>query len=116
MAVYQGLELALVSQDAVANSSRVRIVWQSTQTGASYNDYLRTGKVTVRVGGESTEYSVDYRLSKNATVTVADMTLTVPHTPDGQGHIWVQTWMDTDISAGEVTLQKELTLAADDVK
>lgn len=111
MAVSQNLTLTQSSQDATALTSKVRILWTSTQTDDSFNSYKRTAKYYVSVnGGAEVEYSVSYTLPKNKTQTIVDTTITVKHTADGKGSVKVRTWMDTDISAGEVVQIKTLTL------
>lgn len=111
MAVSQSLAVTQESQNVAANTSRVRILWQSTQTGDSWNGYTRTAKYYVSVnGGAETEYSIAYTLPKGATKTILDVTITVAHKADGTGSVKVRTWMDTDISAGVVQLSKTLAL------
>lgn len=111
MAVSQSLTLTQVSQSVVGNSSQVRILWTSTQTGESYNIYKRTAKYYVSVnGGAEVVYSVTYNLPKQTTATILDTTITVPHTAAGAGQVKVRTWMDTDISAGVVQKESVLTL------
>lgn len=105
MAVSQTLSVTEVSgsADIASNTSKVRILWQSTQTGDSWNGYTRVAKYYVSInGGSETEYSVSYTLPKNATKTIVDTTITVPHNDDGTGSVRVRTWMDTSISAGIV--------------
>ena len=46
MAVYQTLTVTQISQDQEKNCSTVRILWKSTQTGASYNMVEATGVCT----------------------------------------------------------------------
>ena len=111
MAVSQSLTLTQVSQSIEENTSQVRILWKSTQTDASYNDYKRTAKYYVSInGGAEVTYSVSYTLPKGKTKTVLDKTITVPHNADGTGTVSVRTWMDTDISAGVVKKNASLTL------
>lgn len=111
MAVSQSLAVTQSSQSVSANTSKVRILWKSTQTGDSYNGYTRTAYYYVSVnGGSETKYSVSYTLPKGATKTIVDKTITVNHKADGTGSVKVRTWMDTDISAGVVTQTKTLTL------
>ena len=113
MAVSQTLTLTEVvgSPSVATNTSQVRILWQSTQTGESYNAYTRTAKYWVAInGGAGTEYSVTYTLPKGTTKTILDTTITVPHRDDGSGTVTVATWMDTDISAGVVEKSQTLTL------
>lgn len=111
MAVSQSLTLTQSSQSVSGNYSKVRILWTSTQTGDSHNDNTRTAKYYVSInGGAETEYSVSYTLPKAKTKTIVDATITVNHKADGTGKVKVRTWMDTRISAGEVTLSKTLTL------
>ena len=113
MAVSQTLTLTEVvgSPSVATNTSQVRILWQSTQTGDSRNDYTRTAKYWIAInGGAGTEYSVTYTLPKGTTKTILDTTVTVPHKDDGSGTVTVATWMDTDISAGVVEKSQTLTL------
>ena len=111
MAVSQSLTLTESDVKTLNNTSKVRILWQSTQTGESWNGYTRTAKYYVSInGGAEKEYSVSYTLPQNATTTIVDTTLTVNHKPDGSGSITVRTWMDTSISVGVVTQTKSLNL------
>lgn len=112
MAVYQSLTLSQISQNIQDNTSQVRILWESTQTGASHNDYSRTAYYDVYInGGQVTQYSVSYTLPQGTTKTIVDTTITVPHRNDGTGTITVNTWMDTRISAGVVKKSQTLTLS-----
>lgn len=110
MAVSQKLTLKETSVDTLANSSKVKIVWTSTQTGDSHNDNTRTAKYWITINGKKTEYTVSYTLPEDTTKTILSRTITVPHRDDGTGTVKVETWMDTRISAGEVELSKSLTL------
>ena len=113
MAVSQSLQVTEVSgsTNISANTSKVRILWQSVQSGESRNDYTRTAKYYVSInGGAETEYSVSYTLPQNSTKTIVDTTITVTHKGDGTGSVKVRTWMDTEISAGVVELSKTVTL------
>lgn len=99
------------SVNNAANTSKVRILWQSTQTGDSWNGYTRTAKYYVSInGGAETTYSVSYTLPQNTTKTIVDTTITVTHNGDGTGSVKVRTWMDTSISAGVVEKSQSLTL------
>ena len=113
MAVSQTLSVTNVA-DSVnnsANTSRVRILWQSTQSGDSWNGYTRVAKYYVSVnGGAEVEYTVSYTLPKGTTNTIVDTTITVPHKPDGTGTVSVRTWMDTSISAGVITKSQTIEL------
>lgn len=111
MAVNQSLTLTQVSQDTQNNTSKVRILWTSTQTGGSYNDTSRTAYYYVSAnGGSETENAVTYTLPYQSTKTLVDTTVTVQHDSSGNGYITVRTWMNTNISAGVVQLSKSLTL------
>lgn len=111
MAVTQSLYLTQESQDIIANSSTVRILWQSRQTGESYNLIERIAYYYVSINGAAeVEYSVNYKLPINTLQTIVDTTIEVPHTSDGRGTVSVRTWMDTRISAGVVQLEKSLDL------
>ena len=114
MAVTQTLSLTEVagSVNIFANTSKVRILWQSTQTGDSFNGYTRTAKYYVSInGGAEKEYVVSYTLPQNSTKTIVDTTLTVTHKSNGTGTIKVRTWMDTRISAGVVEKTHTITLS-----
>lgn len=111
MAVSQSLTLTESNVVTSANTSKVRILWQSTQTGESWNGYTKTAKYYVSInGGAETEYLVNYTLPQNATATIVDTTITVKHKTDGSGSVKVRTWMDTGISVGVVTQTKTLNL------
>lgn len=113
MAVTQSLSVTEVSGsiNTSANTSKVRILWKSTQTGDSWNGYTRTAKYYVSInGGAEKEYVVSYTLPQNSTNTIVDTTLTITHKSDGSGSVKVRTWMDTRINAGEIEQTKTLTL------
>ena len=113
MAVSQTLSVTEVSGsvNTSANTSQVRILWKSTQSGDSWNGYTRTAKYYVSInGGAEKEYSVNYTLPKGTTVTILETTLTVSHNSDGSGSVRVRTWMDTSISAGVVEKSQSLNL------
>lgn len=113
MSVSQTLSVTEVSGsvNTSANTSKVRILWKSTQSGESWNGYTRTAKYYVSInGGAETEYSVNYTLPQNATTTIVDTTITVNHKADGTGTVKVRTWMDTSISAGVVEKSQTINL------
>ena len=113
MAVSQSLSVTEVSGsvNATDNTSKVRILWTSTQTNNSHNNNTKTAKYYVSInGGAETEYSVSYTLPLTSTKTIVDTTITVAHKADGSGTVSVRTWMDTSISAGVVQKSKTLTL------
>lgn len=111
MAVYQNLTLTQLSQDIPGNTSRVRVVWESVQTGLSYNDVSRTAKVTMTVNGTAfAAESVTYSLPAGQKTTIFDRVVTVSHDALGQAEFTVNTWMDTHISAGVVELKKTVNL------
>ena len=111
MAVSQSLMLTESDVVNLDNTSKVRILWKSKQTGESWNGYTRTAKYYVSINGEAeTEYSVSYTLPQSSTATIVDKTITVTHKTNGSGSVKVRTWMDTDISAGVVEQTKSLTL------
>lgn len=113
MAVSQSLTVTEVagSVNTANNTSKVRILWTSTQSGESRNDYTRTAYYYVSInGGAETQYSVSYTLPRETTKTIVDVTLTVTHNENGAGTVRVRTWMDTGISAGVVEKSQTLTL------
>ena len=114
MAVTQTLTVTQVagSQDVASNTSKVRIVWISTQTGQSYNNVTKTAYYWITTpDGVETKYSVSYTLPMGTAKTIVDKTITVTHKNDGTGTVSVRTWMPTGISAGDVELGPEtLTL------
>ena len=106
-----GLEKVANSKNIANNTSQVRILWKSTQSGESWNGYTRTAYYWITTpDGTETKHSVSYTLPKGTTKTILDKTITVTHKDDGSGEVKVRTWMDTDISAGVVELSKALTL------
>ena len=106
MAVYNSLTLEEVSYSVANNTSEVRMLWTSTQTGQSYNANTRTGYYVFN----GSSGSVEYTLPANTTVTIFDETFTVSHNSDGTGSVSANTWMDTRISAGEISKEASLTL------
>ena len=111
MGLSQTLSVTETSYSIVDNTSQVRILWTSTQSGNSWNGYTRTAYYYYSInGGSETSKSVSYTLPKDSTVTIVDTTLTVAHNSNGSGTIKVRTWMDTDISYGVVEDSKTLTL------
>lgn len=112
MSVNQSLTLEQVGQSIANNTSKVRIKWTSQQTGSSYNNAPGDKAyyyITIN-GGTRTEHTVAFTLPQNTAKTILDTTLTVNHKADGTGSIKVETWMDTEISAGVITQTKTLTL------
>lgn len=111
MAVSQTLKLYQGTQDAVSNTSKLRILWKSTQSGDSRNLNTRTANYWVSVnGGTEQKYSVNYTLPKGNTVTILDTTITVPHDDLGKCTVKVRTWMDTQISAGVIRKSASIDL------
>lgn len=114
MAVTQTLQVSEVagSVDSVNNSSKVRIIWQSKQTGDSHNDYTRAAEwwLCINGGQKTKQVNVTYTLPQNTTKTIMDVTIDVPHKEDGSGTVQVYTKMDTGISAGVVERYAECTL------
>lgn len=110
MAVYQTLKLTETGVDNLTNTSKVKVVWKSQQTGESHNDNKRTAKYWITANGVRTEYSVDYTLPANTTETILSKTFTIPHAEDGTGTVKVETWMDMRIWTGVVEMKKTLTL------
>lgn len=112
MSVFQTLTLEQVGQSIANNTSKVRIKWTSQQTGSSYNDAPGDKAyyyITLN-GGTRTEHTVAFTLPQNTTKTILDTTITVNHNPDGTGSVKVDTWMNTEISAGIIEQTKTLTL------
>lgn len=111
MAVYQSLKLTQLSQNPENNTSQVRILWQSTQTGSSYNMIAHDGSYWIRVNGQPEQvYTVNYYLPQNTTHTILDTVVTVEHNAKGEAKMQVGTWMDTRLSAGVVEQTEELSL------
>lgn len=112
MSVNQTLTLEQIGQSITNNTSKVRIKWTSQQTGSSYNNAPGDKAyyyITIN-GGTRTEHTVAFTLPQNTTKTILDTTLTVNHKADGTGSIKVETWMNTEISAGVIEQTKTLTL------
>ena len=112
MSVSQTLKLYQVSQDAADNTSELRILWKSSQSGDSHNNNTRTANYWISVnGGAEQKYSVNYTLPKGKTQTILDVTIVVPHDDLGRCSVSVRTWMDTKISAGVVQKSASIDLA-----
>lgn len=111
MAVYQSLTLTQLSQDIKTNTSQVHILWQSTQTGSSYNHYANPATYWVSInGGAEFEETENCILPYRETQTLAETTVTVDHDEKGEATVTVRTRMDTKLSAGVVELTKTLVL------
>ncbi len=110
MAVYQTLSITQLSQDVQQNCSKIRVVWKSTQTGASYNMVEATGIYTLYVNGQEHMENIRYVLPKQTEQIILDREETVFHDSKGEALIEVETWMDTKISAGVVKLYEKLQL------
>lgn len=111
MATTQSLTLTQVSQSPQNNTSKVRILWTTTQTGASYNNYTKEVYYWVSVnGGAETKYSVYSSLPYQTTKTVVDTTIDVAHDERGDCTVSVRTSFVTGISAGTITKQASLKL------
>lgn len=114
MATTQALTLTQVSQSVADNTSKVRILWTTTQTGPSYNNYTLTGYYWVSInGGAETKYPASSTLPKGTTKTILDATITVNHNEYGNCTVKVRTSFDTCISAGVIT--KSATLELDQI-
>lgn len=111
MAISQTLTLTQVSQNIAANTSQVRILWQSTQTGVTQYNAQKKATWWLRTnGGAWQAYYVYYTLPQNSTVTIVDTTVTVSHDSSGSCTLDVSTEMNTNTYTGTVTLDKQLTL------
>lgn len=111
MSVSQTLKLYQVSQDAADNTSELRILWKSSQSGDSHNNNTRTANYWISVNGSTEQkYPVNYTLPKGKTQTILDVTITVPHDDLGRCSVSVRTWMDTKISAGVVQKSASIDL------
>lgn len=111
MAVYQSLTLTQLAQDSAENTSRIRVQWQSVQTGSSYNQVSHTAKLWLTVNGvEVLADAIAYTLPYGSTAVICDREFTVNHDENGQAAVTARTWMDTRISAGVVELSKSLQL------
>lgn len=109
MAVTQSLTLTEKSYSVANNTSTVRLLWTSTQTGQSHNDYTKTASYTIN----GTTYSVNYTLPANTTKTIVDKDFTIKHNSDGTKTVTASTKMNTGISAG--TIQKSASLTLTDI-
>ena len=111
MAVYQNLSVTQLGQNGEENTSVIKILWQSTQTGLSYNAIADTGRYTVIVNGqEQVTREVTFVLPQNTTETIVSAEEVISHNDKGEAEVTVKTWMNTHISAGIVELSQTLKL------
>lgn len=111
MAVYQNLSVTQLGQNGEENTSVIKILWQSTQTGPSYNAIADTGRYTVIVNGqEQVTREVTFVLPPNTTETIVSAEEVIFHNDKGEAEVTVKTWMNTHISAGIVELSQTLKL------
>ena len=113
MAVNQNLTITQVSQSIANRTSTIRILWTTTQTGTSYNNYSKDGTCSVYLNGSTAAYktySVSSILPKQSTKTILDTTLVVNHDGNGECVVSVRTSMATGLNAGTITLSENLTL------
>ena len=114
MAVSQALSVTEVAGSANVqnNTSQVRILWTSTQSGESHNLNTRSANYYVQINENAmaTPFVVSYTLPKNTTKTIVDTIITVPHRDDGTATVSVETWMDTRIGIGVVSMTQTLEL------
>ena len=111
MAVSQNLTLTELSYDVATNSSKVRILWTSTQTDDSYSNYTLNAYYWVaQNSGVGQKFATTTTLPLRQTVTILDKTITVVHNSDGTGSVRVETQIATGISAGTITKKASLTL------
>ncbi len=111
MAVYQNLSVTQLGQNGEENSSVIKILWQSTQTGPSYNAIADVGRYTVTVNGqEQFTREVTFVLPQNTTETIVSAEEVIFHNDKGEAEVTVRTWMNTHISAGIVELSQTLKL------
>lgn len=114
MATTQSLTLTQVSQSVLTNKSIVRILWTTTQTGTSYNDYEKVGYYWVSVNGApETKHTIYSTLPWQSTKTIVDTTIEVEHDQYGDCTVAVRTSMATGISAG--TIAKSASLKLDNI-
>lgn len=111
MATTQALTLTQVSQTVENNTSKVRILWTSTQTGDSYNLYEKVGYYWVSINGSpETKHTVYSTLPRQTVKTIVDTTIEVPHNTSGDCTVSVRTSFATGISAGTIELEESLKL------
>lgn len=111
MAVSQNLTLTELSYDVATNSSKVRILWTSTQTDDSYSNYTLNAYYWVAENsGVGQKFATTTTLPLRQTITILDKTITVVHNSDGTGSVRVETQIATGISAGTITKKAALTL------
>lgn len=113
MSVSQNLTITQVSQSIANRTSTIRILWTTTQTGTSYNNYSKDGTCAVYLNGSTAAYktySVSSTLPKQSTKTILDTTLVVNHDSNGECAVNVRTSMATGLNAGTITLSENLTL------
>lgn len=111
MPITQSLTVTQVAQSVANNTSTIRILWTTTQSGAAYNNYAQTGYYYVSVnGGTETKYTVSTYFPKQSTKTIVDTTLVVKHNSNGECTVNVRSYIDTAVSIGVIQKSASLTL------
>lgn len=109
MAVLQNISLSITGQSIENNTSTVRILWQSSQTGSSGSSESCSGRCYISVNhGPEQEYAVTCALLPKSTVTVLDTRVTVSH--DLTGSCLVTARIQLDTPEGQINQAKGITL------
>lgn len=105
-----GVTLSLtVTESSVSqanNTSVVKAVLKAKSTSGSYNDVARSGYITI----DGTKYTFSHSFAANTTTTLATKSKTVTHNSDGSKTITVKGWYSTDVSSGDISTSKTVTL------
>lgn len=105
-----GVTLSLtVTESSISqanNTSVVKAVLKAKSTSGSYNDVARSGYITI----DGTKYTFSHSFAANTTTTLATKSKTVTHNSDGSKTITVKGWYSTDVSSGDISTSKTVTL------
>ena len=88
------------------NTSVVKAVLKAKSTSGSFNSDSRSGYITI----DGTKYTFSHSFAANTTTTLATKSKTVTHNSDGSKTITVKGWYSTDVSSGDISTSKTVTL------
>ncbi|MBQ6631603.1 MAG: InlB B-repeat-containing protein [Romboutsia sp.] len=106
MAVSLSLSLSESKINQAENTSLVTAKLYAKSNSGSYNSASRSGYITI----DGTKYTFSHSFGKNTTTLLATKSKTITHNADGSKSITVKGWYSTDVSSGNISTSKTMTL------